>query len=69
MIWKRFENGAEQDKENVPLTEEELGQNTEGAEVGKGEMSPKKAVKKICLAGGEGIAKVWERRGSALMRE
>jgi len=69
MIWKRFENGAEQDKENVPLTEEELGQSAEGVDAGKGEQSPKKAVKKICLAGGEGVANVWERRGSGLMRE
>lgn len=69
MIWKRFENGAEQDKENVPLTEEDLGQSTEDAEVGKGEQSPKKAVKKIRLAAGEGVANVWERRSSGLMRK
>jgi len=69
MIWKRFENGAEQEKENVPLTEEDLGQIAEGTDVGKADQSPKKAVKKICLAGGEGVANVWERRGSGLMRK
>ena len=72
-IWKRFEGGAELDKENVLVNEEKavvdgVVDGREG-EVGTWRSPTEKVVKKMCLAGGRVMVKGWERRESGLMRE
>lgn len=57
--------GGEQDKENI--IEEVVAECEENADIRK--LSPKKALKKICLANGLVAVKDWERRDSGLIRE
>lgn len=58
--------GGEQDKENI-VEEVVVAECEEDADLKK--LSPKKALKKICLAGGLVAVKDWERRDSGLIRE
>jgi len=58
--------GGEQDKENI-IEEVVVPEDGEDADLEK--LSPKKALKKICLAGGLVAVKDWERRDSGLIRE
>lgn len=69
MLWKRFESGPGQIEEDVTLEEEESGQAADGAKVDRVEMSPTKAVKKISLAGNEGVANVWDQGERGLIRK
>lgn len=68
-IWKRFEGtGCEQDKENI-VEEVVVAEEMYEGEKGEDRSPMKKAVKKMCLSGGQVVVKGWERRDSGLMRE
>lgn len=68
-IWKRFEAGSDQDKENVVEEVVAFEEKQPESDVDLGRSPTKKAVKKICLADRQVVVKGWERRDSGLMRE